>query len=98
MDESNMIMNILVVFKNTFTSVYNWMISIFTKTGATGYVIGVIVAMLVVRFAVYPFLKNGIMHVGSDSVVNSNPIHVGNSVDRIPLQPYNGRMRRIERK
>ena len=65
MDESNLIMNILVIFKNTFNSVYNWMISLFNKTGATGYIIGVIVAMLVVRFTVYPFMKNRVIS-GSD--------------------------------
>lgn len=99
MDESNLIMRILVVFKNTFTSVYNWMITLFNETGATGYIIGVIIAMLVVRFAVYPFFKGGIVNAGSsDSVVKSNPIRVSGGSDRVGLQPYNGKRLRIERK
>lgn len=98
MDVNNTFQMILLSFRSAWNAVYSWFNTVLTATHAKDYVIAIIIAMLVIRFLVYPFLKNGVVNAGSsDSAVQNFNIKVGNSVDRAKLQPYNGKRLRIER-
>ena len=45
---------------NAILNVFGIFDTLMVKTGAWAYIFGIIVAMLVLRFIVYPFLKEGI--------------------------------------
>lgn len=61
-----MMLDAFNLIKTAWTAVENWVLQLEVKFGFWSYVFGVVLAMLVVRFIVYPFLKGRV--VGSDSV------------------------------
>lgn len=65
MDVDNMFQMILLNLKAAWNAVYSWFVTLITATKAKDYIIAVILAMLVIRFLIYPFMKNRVIG-GSD--------------------------------
>lgn len=57
---------ILTTFGTVWNNVKSWFMNITSATGSFSYILGIIFAMLVIRFTVYPFFKNRVVSAGSD--------------------------------
>lgn len=62
---NNIFSTIVGMLTSSWNAVYGWFYSLLTATHARPYIIGTIMAMLIVRFTVYPFMKNRVIG-GSD--------------------------------
>lgn len=67
MTPNSIITTIFIRLTTTINSVFGWFNTLMNSTGAWRFIFGAIAAMLVVRFLLYPFLKEGVAR-GSDKV------------------------------
>ena len=58
------------ILESAWYAVYNWTINLFNSMNAWQYVMAAIVTMLVIRFAVYPFMKNRV--IGASDMARRN--------------------------
>lgn len=67
---------VFTAIETAWYAVYNWTTTLFNSMHAWSYVMAAIMTMLIVRFAVYPFMK-GRVAGSSDSVYDAYKINPG---------------------
>lgn len=61
---------VFTVLESAWYAVYNWTTNLFNSMHAWQYVMAAVVTMLIIRFTVYPFMKNRV--IGASDMARRN--------------------------